>query len=104
MTVLATIIAIAASPAQPMRDAVASWYAEHGPGACAVGDVQTGYRFASLILRCGTRIRICREHRCVTATMSDHGPYIAGRTFDLNQNLAGALRCWGVCPVRWRPV
>ena len=34
--------------------ALASWYAEHGTGACGVGDVQSGYRFASLFLRCGT--------------------------------------------------
>jgi hypothetical protein len=89
-------------PAPPMRSALASWYAEHGPGACGVDDVQRGYRFASLILRCGTRIRICRGSSCVTATMADHGPYVAGRTFDLNVNLRDALHCAGVCVVQWR--
>jgi rare lipoprotein A (peptidoglycan hydrolase) len=107
MTLLATILAtIAAHPPDhpaPMRTAIASWYAEHGPGACNLGpDVQTGYRFASLILRCGTRIRICRNHHCVTATMADHGPYITGRTFDLNYQLSDALNCPGICTVRWR--
>lgn len=88
-------------PAPPLRPALASWYAEHGPGACGVDDVQSGYRFASLILRCGTRIRICRAG-CVTATMADHGPYIAGRTFDLNVNLRSAIGCGDLCSVRWR--
>jgi hypothetical protein len=108
MTLLATILAtIAAHPPTdpPMRTAIASWYAEHGPGACNLGpDVQTGYRFASLILRCGTHIRICRNHHCVTATMADHGPYITGRTFDLNWQLHNALGGGGVCEVRWRIV
>jgi len=85
----------------PMRRAVASWYAEHGTGACGVDDVQNGLRFASLILRCGTQIRICRR-RCVTATMADHGPYVNGRTFDLNVNLRDAIDCPGICTVRWR--
>ena len=84
------------------HSAVASWYAEHGAGACGLGpDVQSGYRFASLILRCGTRVRFCRAGRCREAIMADHGPYIAGRTFDLNAALARALDCSGVCTVRW---
>ena len=33
--------------------------------------------------------------------MSDHGPYVTGRTFDLNNNLRLALGCAGVCWVRW---
>jgi hypothetical protein len=86
----------------PMRGALASWYAEHGTGACGVGDVQSGYRFASLILACGTRIRICHGARCVEATMSDHGPYVSGRTFDLNENLRAVLACPDLCWVNWR--
>ena len=86
----------------PMSSAIASWYAEDGVGACDVGDgVQAGLRFASLILSCGTRIRICHAG-CVTATMSDHGPYITGRTFDLNVNLRDAIHCPDLCLVRWR--
>ena len=56
----------------PMRSALASWYADDGPGACGYG-AQSGLRFASLILRCGTRIRICHAG-CVTATMSMRQP------------------------------
>lgn len=87
---------------KPMRTGLASWYALHGTGACGVGDVQGGYRFASLFLRCGTRIRICHGSRCVVAAMSDHGPYVGGRTFDLNRNLRGVLACSDLCWVRWR--
>lgn len=86
----------------PMRSAIASYYDEHGVGACGLGpDVQTGLRFASLILRCGTRVVMCHDG-CVTATMADHGPYVAGRTFDLNVNLRNAIRCSDLCTVRWR--
>jgi len=84
-----------------MHTALASYYSDHGTGACGVGDVQSGYRFASLILRCGQRIRICHA-RCVTAVMSDHGPYVGGRTFDLNVALRDATGCSDLCWVRWR--
>ena len=85
----------------PLQSALASYYAEHGGGACGVDDVQRGYRFASLFLACGARIRICHSG-CVTATMADHGPYVAGRTFDLNVNLRSAIGCGDLCSVRWR--
>jgi hypothetical protein len=89
-------------PPPPLQTAVASWYAEHGAGACGLGpDVQSGYRFASLILRCGTQIRICYRG-CVVATMADHGPYVSGRTFDLNVGLRAAIGCPDLCVVRWR--
>jgi hypothetical protein len=81
--------------------AIASWYDTEGVGACGYGTVQSGYRFASLFLACGTRIVIC-HYGCVVATMSDHGPYIAGRTFDLNVNVRDAIGCGGICLVRWR--
>jgi hypothetical protein len=86
----------------PMASAVASWYDEDGPGACGYG-AQEGLRFASLILTCGTKVWICHTG-CVTATMADHGPYVAGRTFDLNANLRAAIGCPDLCTVRWRVV
>jgi len=85
----------------PMSTALASYYTLHGGGACGVGDVQSGYRFASLILPCGARVRFCKR-RCVTATMSDHGPYVNGRTFDLNVNLKYAIGCEPLCYLKWR--
>ena len=85
-----------------MHDALASYYDIDGTGACGVGSVQTGYRFANLSLTCGTRVRFCYRGRCATGTMSDHGPYIAGRLFDLNVNLKNALGCPGLCYLRYR--
>jgi hypothetical protein len=84
----------------PMRTAIASWYGENGPGACGTG-AQTGLHFASLILACGARIRICHAG-CVVGVMADHGPYVDGRTFDLNANLRDAIGCDDLCLVRWR--
>jgi hypothetical protein len=90
-------------PKPPMQTALASYYTDHGTGACGVGDVQDGYRFASLFLSCGTRVVFCYRS-CATATMSDHGPYVAGRTFDLNANLKYGIGCSDLCNVRWRIV
>lgn len=81
---------------------LASWYALYGSGACGIGDVQSGYRFASLILPCGEVITMCHGARCVDAMSSDRGPYVGGRTFDLNMNLKAALGCPDLCLVRWR--
>jgi hypothetical protein len=87
----------------PMNGPVlASYYTDGGGGACQIGDVQSGYRFASLFLSCGTVIRMCHGASCVNAMMSDHGPYVGGRTFDLNANLKDALGCGGLCDVTWR--
>lgn len=87
----------------PMNGPVlASYYTDGGGGACGMGDVQSGYRFASLFLACGTVIRMCHGSSCVDAMMSDHGPYVGGRTFDLNDNLRAALGCGGLCYVTWR--
>jgi hypothetical protein len=87
----------------PMNGPVlASYYTDGGGGACQIGDVQSGYRFASLFLSCGTMIRMCHGSSCVDAMMSDHGPYVGGRTFDLNDNLRAAIGCGGLCDVTWR--
>ena len=89
----------------PMNGPVlASYYTDGGGGACGLGDVQSGYRFASLFLPCGAWIRMCHGAQCVNAMMSDHGPYVGGRTFDLNANLRAALGCGGLCDVTWRPL
>lgn len=85
-----------------MPYAVASWYDTEGVGACGFGTVQSGYRFASLILPCGAVARFCHGSLCIDGVMSDHGPYIAGRTFDFNVNMRNALACGGICTVRWR--
>lgn len=86
----------------PMAGAIASWYDTEGTGACGFGTVQTGYRFASLILPCGAVARFCHGATCINGVMSDHGPYISGRTFDFNVNMRDALGCGGICYVTWR--
>jgi hypothetical protein len=86
----------------PMSSAIASWYDTEGVGACGYGTVQTGYRFASLILPCGATARFCHGAVCIVGEMADHGPYVAGRTFDFNVNMKNALGCGGVCSITWR--
>jgi hypothetical protein len=85
-----------------MAPAVASWYDTHGIGACGTDDVQIGYKFASLILTCGTEVKFCHYGTCVIGVMEDHGPYVSGRTFDFNVNMRDALGCGGICYVTWR--
>ena len=85
----------------PYNTAIASWYALSGGGACGLGDVQSGYRVADKWMACGTRLEICRAG-CVSVIVSDRGPYVAGREFDLNVNTRNAVGCAGVCVVRWR--
>ncbi len=87
---------------RPMRRAVASWYDDAGTTASGW---HAFYGLANRSLRFGTRVRVCwplGSRRCVTATVDDRGPYVPGRTFDLNQNLAGALGFSGVATVRYR--
>lgn len=94
----------------PMNVSTASWYDDAGSTASGfhsyygVADCGSGggpcYGF-------GTRIQFCYpvgSSRCVVATVDDHGPYIAGRAWDLNQNVAGALGFSGVDSVAWRVV
>jgi len=88
--------------AMTMQVALASYYTTEGVGACGYGSVQGGYRFASLFLPCGAQVRFCYGSSCVDATMSDRGPYVGGRSFDLNLALKDALGCPGLCYVRWR--
>ena len=51
---------------------------------------------------CGTRLRICYS-TCITVTVVDRGPYIAGRTFDLTVATARAtgFLSAGVGTIRW---
>jgi len=89
-------------PPAPMTPALASYYTIDGTGACGVGSVQSGLRFASLFLSCGTRVRFCYRGQCAEGTMSDHGPYVSGRAFDLNVNLKQALGCPDLCELLYR--
>lgn len=72
---------------------VASWYQDGGSTACGY---HAYYGVANLSLPCGTRVTFVYGGHSVTATVDDRGPYVGGRTWDLNQNTAGALGFGGV--------
>jgi hypothetical protein len=86
-----------------MHTALASWY-DYG-GTTASGRSYT-YGFASLLFGSawGTRVLFCHAGRCHVGELDDHGPYVAGREFDLWPPLRDALACPDLCTVRWRVV
>jgi hypothetical protein len=75
---------------------VASWYSDGGSTACGF---HARFGVANRTLPCGTKVTIAYHGRSVVATVDDRGPYVAGRTYDLNQNTAGALGMYGVATV-----
>jgi rare lipoprotein A len=72
---------------------VASWYYDAGNTACGF---HATYGVANKTLPCGTRVTLSYGGRTVVATVDDRGPYVYGRSFDLNQNTARYLGMWGV--------
>lgn len=72
---------------------VASWYNDAGNTACGF---HASYGVANVSLPCGTKVTFRNGRREVTATVDDRGPYVGGRTWDLNQNTAAALGFGGV--------
>lgn len=79
-----------------LKPGVASWYYDGGGTACGF---HAGYGVANKTLPCGTHVTFVYQGRTVTATVDDRGPYIAGRSYDLNQNTARALNMYGVATV-----
>jgi hypothetical protein len=75
------------------NESVASWYDDGGSTACGF---HAGYGVANKSLPCGAKVTFRYGGRTVTATVDDRGPYVGGRTWDLNQNTAGALGFGGV--------
>ena len=78
------------------HESIASWYNDAGNTACGF---HAFYGVANTSLPCGTKVTFRHGGREVTATVDDRGPYVGGRTWDLNQNLAAALGFGGVGPV-----
>lgn len=74
-------------------ESIASWYSDGGATACGF---HAGMGVANRSLPCGTKVTFRYRGRTVTATVDDRGPYVGGRTWDLNQNTAGALGFGGV--------
>jgi len=83
----------------PMSAGIASWYYDNGSTGCGF---HASFGVATLVAPCGSHFRICNGSNCVVATRDDSGPYVGGRTFDLNPTSRAALRCAGLCTVTWR--
>jgi len=69
----------------------ASWYNDRS-GRTASG-MRATYGVAHRTLPFGTRVLITNpaNGRTVTAVVTDRGPFVRGRTLDVNQNVANAL-------------
>jgi peptidoglycan lytic transglycosylase len=78
------------------QQTVASWYNDGGGTACGF---HAGLGVANKTLPCGTKVTLMYGGRRVTATVDDRGPFVAGRTWDLNQTTAAALGFAGVATV-----
>ena len=75
------------------QETIASWYNDAGNTACGF---HAFYGVANKSLPCGTKVMFRNGSREVTATVDDRGPFVGGRTWDLNQNTAAALGFGGV--------
>lgn len=90
----------------------ASAYDGSDEGNACTGFPQTQVTTLSIgtnLIPCGARMRICVKNRCVVAQRRDTGPFISGRTIDVNIGVAHALGFggvyeWGVRNVRWERV
>ena len=86
-------VSAAAGKIVELAPTVASWYYDAGNTACGF---HATYGVANKTLPCGTKVTLSYGGRTVVATVDDRGPYVYGRTFDLNQNTARYLGMWGV--------
>lgn len=77
-----------------MQHAYVSWYTDDGGQTASGWEAHYGVAVcgqpSGICVPFGTKIRFCL-HGCVIATADDHGPYIAGRQFDLDEATAGAI-------------
>lgn len=85
-----------AGNATGFEQAQASWYEDAGQTGCGF---HATYGVANKSLPCGTKVTLSYGGRTVQAVVDDRGPYVGGRTFDLNQNTAAALGFAGVATV-----
>jgi hypothetical protein len=90
----------AAGAVTTYRASVASWYDDGGATACGF---HANFGVANRSLPCGTQVTFHYGGRTVTAVVDDRGPFVGGREWDLNQNVAAALGFGGVDTV-WSSV
>ena len=76
-----------------LHGVLASWYNDGGNTGCGF---HAGMGVANKTLPCGTKVTLEYGGRTVVATVDDRGPYVGGREYDLNQNVAAALGFGGV--------
>lgn len=85
----------------------ASWYGGsfHGQ-TTANGERFNTYALtaASRTLPFGTRVKVCRDSRCVVVRINDRGPYVHGRVLDLSKAARDRLGSFGVAHVTATPV
>jgi hypothetical protein len=105
MLIAAVLVTAAILPTRAhAQQSVMSWYDDAGQTASGL---HYTYGFAACgygdCVPMGTKIKFCL-HGCVIGQRDDSGPYIAGRAFDLNQNIAAAigLQAAGVAAVHWQ--
>jgi Lytic transglycolase len=80
----------------PMTPTVASWYYDEGDTACGF---HAEYGVANKTLPCGTKVVLSYGGHSITATVDDRGPFVYGRSYDLDQRTASALGMWGVATI-----
>lgn len=78
------------------RQSIASWYDDGGATACGF---HAAHGVASTTLPCGAHVAFLLGGHRVTAVVDDRGPFVPGRTWDLDQATAAALGFDGVGPV-----
>lgn len=85
-------------------EAVVSYYGNGGQHECgknrpchgsqtACGEAFNMHQVsvAHKTLACGTPVRFCHEGKCLVAEVTDRGPYVKGRSFDLSLGAAKRL-------------
>jgi peptidoglycan lytic transglycosylase len=76
------------------RRGLASWYYDDGHRTACGFHAKFGV--AHRTLRCGTKVTFLHSGHRITAVVDDRGPYISGRTWDLDERSARALHVSGV--------
>lgn len=96
-TLLAIALLWSVAPSHSMELAqfkgTASYYGKQFEGrktACGTHFARMGLTMASRTLPCFTIVQVCnlRNSRCVHLTVTDRGPYVAGRIADLSEAAA----------------
>ncbi len=82
----------------PLQSDGASWF---DGTSFACGSSRGTFGVANKTIPCGTKVRLCYQ-RCVTGTVVDRGPFIAGREWDLLPETRSAIGFGDVGSVRWR--